>query len=736
MSISRLIKILIVVFAALASLNIAFFVLSSRADERLARATSERLYLYAALQDLQNASADLTRWARAYAVTGSQQEYQDYWNEIFVVQRRDRAVATFDEFNAPQNERNLIQQALSLSNTLAELEGQAFEAVTAGNMVLATDIMFGSAYEAGRLPIIQTLNQLSEAVTQRTTLSQEETQASAAVYNMLALISTILFALVSIVGVIVILRKITPINKLVKVLGDVSNGKLNVDIDKSNLSQDEIGVLMCDAYTLVDIIKNMVEDIKNFTHDTIVYGNLDLRLDADKYKGSFKEMMEELNEFEELSNDDLLVFVDIMDRIAQGIFNVELKELPGQKHIINEKADKLMANLNAVINEINGMVHAAATLGDLHYRIDESKYTGGWREIMVGLDKIAESVDEPVVEIRDVMERLEHGDFNMRVTGNYAGDFLVIKKAVNNTMDVLSTYITEIAENLAAVSGGDLTTVITREYVGSFGTIKESLNNISETLHKTMSEISMASEQVLLGSRQISSSSMDLANGAQEQASSVQELNASIDTINQQTIQNADDASKASGLSNKSTANAQEGNIAMKQMVEAMMQIKESSKDISQIVQTIQDIAFQTNLLALNASVEAARAGEHGKGFAVVADEVRSLAVRSQEAATQTTDLIQDSINRVETGSNIAKSTSESLDAIVTSANEVLDVISNISTASKDQAEAIGQIGIGLDQISKVVQGNSAVSEETASASEELSSQAELLQQLVSYFKL
>ena len=251
-----------------------------------------------------------------------------------------------------------------------------------------------------------------------------------------------------------------------------------------------------------------------------------------------------------------------------------------------------------------------------------------------------------------------------------------------------------------------------------------------------MSEISAASSQVLSGAKQISTSAMDLANGASEQASSVQELNASVDLISQQTNQNAENAENANELSNRSTQNARDGNEDMKKMLESMMQIKESSSNISRIIKVIQDIAFQTNLLSLNAAVEAARAGEHGKGFSVVAEEVRNLAARSQTAATETTGLIEDSIERVETGSEIAESTAEALDVIVNNANEILQIINSISTSSKGQAEAISQVSIGLQQISNVVQSNSAVSEETAAAAEELNSQAELLQELVTYFKL
>ncbi|MCL2400575.1 MAG: methyl-accepting chemotaxis protein, partial [Defluviitaleaceae bacterium] len=351
-------------------------------------------------------------------------------------------------------------------------------------------------------------------------------------------------------------------------------------------------------------------------------------------------------------------------------------------------------------------------------------------------------------EAFDITKKLQEGlgqgilkfEFSPEVhdkdTAEAAAAYDKIAETLEKSTTFIKSYIDEVNTVLAAIEGGDLTVKINREYLGDFAAIKNSINNISSSLNKTMVDISTASGQVLLGSKQLSESAVSLSNGTQEQASSVEELNATMHMISRQIQRNADNAVEANKLSNKSNANANEGNEAMQQMLVTMMQIKESSRNISTVIKVIQDIAFQTNLLSLNASVEAARAGEHGKGFSVVADEVRNLAARSQKSVIETTSLIEDSINHVEGGAIIAESTSKSLETIVGNANDVMEIINGIAIASKEQTEAIEQIAEGLARISRVVQDNSAVSEETAAASQQLNSQAELLQQLVGYFKL
>ena len=321
-------------------------------------------------------------------------------------------------------------------------------------------------------------------------------------------------------------------------------------------------------------------------------------------------------------------------------------------------------------------------------------------------------------------------------TSATAASYKKIGDTLSHSVAFIKDYVDEINQVLSAIADGDLTVSINREYIGDFASIKDSINNISCRLNNTLKEITSTSDKVLLGANQISATAAELANGAQIQAGSIEEVTASFDILSQQIQNDSNNAGEASALSDKSVKYAQESNNDMNRMLEAMQHIKDSGNNISKINSTIQEIAFKTNLLALNASVEAARAGDHGKGFSVVAEEVRNLAARSQSAATQTTELIDESIKRVDAGSSIAKNTADSLSNIVSSSNEILLVMDQIYASVKEQIESFDQVNANLSQISLVAQNNSAASEEAAAAAEELNSQAESLQRLVKYFRL
>ena len=482
--------------------------------------------------------------------------------------------------------------------------------------------------------------------------------------------------------------------------------------------------------------EKMMEDLSALVNEFVANGDFDYRIDQSKYNDKYRRaVIEGINSVVQASTEEMNTVLAVLTSINDGNFSAEVKQLPGKKIVVNQVIYKVIENLSNVNQEIMS-IQAALVKGNLQFQSDEAGYKGNWREIIEGLNHISSAINAPISEIKQVMEKLSQGRMDQTVDGNYAGDFLAIKNTANNTINSLSGIIGEVSHVLASIASGDLTAMVSKEYQGDFSAIKESINNIRISLHKTMSEIAVASDHVLTEANQISTSASDLADGVTKQANGLEELNASIDLINQQTKHNVDNAIEATSLSSKSTQYAGDGNNAMNQMLEAMNGIKESSGNVSKIIRTIQDIAFQTNLLALNAAVEAARAGDHGKGFSVVAEEVRTLAARSQNAALETTGLVEDTISRVDTGSTIAVSTAEALGEIVTSANEVLEIINGISASSREQAEAVGQMVMGIDQISSVVQINTDVSAETASAAEELNSQAKFLQQLVSYFKL
>ena len=289
---------------------------------------------------------------------------------------------------------------------------------------------------------------------------------------------------------------------------------------------------------------------------------------------------------------------------------------------------------------------------------------------------------------------------------------------------------------LEAMAGGNMTQGATQDYLGDFQSIKKSLDKIQSALNHTMGQISTSAEQVSSGAEQVSSSSQALAQGATEQASSIEEISATMAEISQNAKQTAEAAEKAGEYVNEAGSHLGVSIGFVDELNVAMKNISDSSKKIGTIIATIEDIAFQTNILALNAAVEAARAGSAGKGFAVVADEVGNLASKSDKAAKATKELIESSIIAVTEGGNIVNKVTEALDQTSQSAGHVTDQMSIVVDAVENQTSALSQVTDGIDQISSVVQTNSATSEQCAAASEELSSQASLLKNLMRSFKL
>ncbi len=339
-------------------------------------------------------------------------------------------------------------------------------------------------------------------------------------------------------------------------------------------------------------------------------------------------------------------------------------------------------------------------------------------------------IEKSVAQLSDAAKQIAKGHVE-----------ITMEKYNNDEFGDLVDEYTKVIENIKyqahiaeEVSNGNLT--ISVKPASSDDLLGHSLKKLVEDNHNALSNISDAGSQVTVSSSQVASASQALAQGSTEQASAIEQITASIDEIAEKTKQNAEQANSAANLVIRAIGDVKQGNVQMQSMVAAMQDINKASESISKIIKTIQDIAFQTNILALNAAVEAARAGEAGKGFAVVAEEVRSLAAKSQEAAEETAELIEDSIDKVNAGSKIADETARAMEEITKVVQESEHIINGIAESSNYQATAVAQIEQAISQVSQVVQTNSATSEECAAASEELSNQASRMREMLSIYNL
>lgn len=332
----------------------------------------------------------------------------------------------------------------------------------------------------------------------------------------------------------------------------------------------------------------------------------------------------------------------------------------------------------------------------------------------------------PVKRALKYLDNLGSGKLDDRMRLERKDELGILTRGMDSFMDNL------MAETIPAfrhLSEGNFT-------FKAEGIIGEDLAKTNDALNNWMLQIRTSSEQITTGSTQLADASVCLSQGATEQASSLEEITSSMNQLAAQTKNNAENSAQADALSNQARTAAEQGNNKMHKMIGAMEEINNSSQDISKIIKVIDEIAFQTNLLALNAAVEAARAGQHGKGFAVVAEEVRNLAARSAKAARETASMIEGSVEKVSTGTQIAGDTAKSLNQIVIAVGKVNDLIAEIAQASQEQSLGINQINLGLTQIDQVTQQTTANAEENAAVAEELSAQADQMQQILERLKL
>ena len=354
--------------------------------------------------------------------------------------------------------------------------------------------------------------------------------------------------------------------------------------------------------------------------------------------------------------------------------------------------------------------------------------------LMLGI--LRKRIISPIYVLLESAEKIEQGNLEEEIPYVSRDEFGELADSFRQIQASLKDVIMDVKTNLERMGGNDFCVEIHANYRGEFEMIRESMEAISDYLSMALLRINESADQVAGGSDQVAAGAQMLSQGATQQESSVEELAATINELTSHVAQNADSASNATRTAKEVKDYAVESGKRMAEMLEAISNISDRSKEIGKIIKTIEDIAFQTNILALNAAVEAARAGEAGKGFAVVADEVRNLAGKSAEASNNTAEMIKESLKAVENGAAIADETAQSLKNVVEGVQGITQAIEDISASSGEQASSLSQVTIGIDQISSVVQTTSATAEESAASSEELSDQARKLKELVGQFRL
>lgn len=389
----------------------------------------------------------------------------------------------------------------------------------------------------------------------------------------------------------------------------------------------------------------------------------------------------------------------------------------------------------AVEVEVETIVNAAMA-GDLSQRISLDDKSEFFERLGRGINELVDVSERVINDTVRMFAALSHGDLEQSIDADYQGTFGELKRDANSTSAKLREVMKEdMARVLSALAEGNLTETITRENQGTFAELSANVNRTVEKLKSIVGQISESSTLVAGGSTEISLGNDNLSKRTEQQASSLEETAASMEEMTATVQQNAENAQEANRLALSAREQAERGGEVVAQAVGAMRAISDSSREISDIIGVIDEIAFQTNLLALNASVEAARAGEQGRGFAVVASEVRNLAGRSASAAKEIKELIEDSVKKVNDGAKLVDESGDTLTEIVGGVKQVTDIVSDIAAASQEQSSGIEQVNQAVMQMDQMTQQNAALVEEASAASATMGDQADKLRKLVGFFK-
>lgn len=648
-------------------------------------------------------------------IESAEQRIRAAWDQFSKGTHSEEDAALIDEVNGLMQTANAAVQ--ELKRIMRNQDQAALAQFTITSLYPAIDPVSGKVSELVDLQIERAANEIEEAM------------ASGDFMIGLMIAVMVIGLIVAVVSAILLVRMVLkPVGTVHRALLEMSTGKLDTAIDSSR--KDELGLILSAAKSMQIKVGFDMSEARRAAEET-----LRIKIGLDNVATNVMIADRDLN-------------IIYMNKAIVEMFR--FAESAIQQDLPNFSAAKLMgANIDvfhkdpshqrAMLAKLTQTHRATIKMGGRTFSLtvtpvmDEKGARLG--TAVEWVDRTAEVAVEE--EVASLVEAAANGDFEQRIPEqDKQGFFLKLSKGLNGLMGVTSAGLTDVAAVLNCVARGDLTTTITADYAGTFAQLKEDTNTTVERLREVVGRIKESTEAINTAASEISAGNTDLSRRTEEQASSLEETASSMEELNATVRQNADSASEANSLAHKSNRVAEAGGEKMVEVVDTMNAIRESSKKISDIIVVIDSIAFQTNILALNAAVEAARAGEQGRGFAVVASEVRGLAQRSAQAAKEIKLLISDSTDKVESGVSLVDEAGKTMEEIVSNFKRLTALVTDISDASQEQSEGIGQVTHAVAQMDEVTQQNAALVEQAAAAAESLEDQAQSLVHAVSIFRL
>ncbi len=542
---------------------------------------------------------------------------------------------------------------------------------------------------------------------------------------------TAIAAVVGLIAIVVIcLRYSYALHNFGFAQGDIGTSMFQFADLRSSLR----GAIGYDEQSAIDAVTQQHTEMKATFEQS--FQQIEKTIVSEDGRKTYDAIEAELDDYWKLDSEILALGATTDRELCKQAQDLAMSELSVKYNSIYEKLEELLDVKVKEGNKLSGYLMAACWIlvGIIIITIAVAMMAS----MKIG-KKISKKISDPLGELGIRLETFAAGDLTSPFPEINTGDEVeeMGKNAVHMA-DNLSAIIHDMDTILGKMSGGDYTakSEVPDRYTNDFQKMYQSMRTLKSQMTKTLTSIGEASEQVQAGSGNLADASQNLAEGATEQAGAVQELHATISDITAtmgKSVESADESyMKAQKYANEADSSREE----MAEMMAAMKRINDTSTRIGNIISEIEAIAAQTNLLSLNASIEAARAGEAGRGFSVVADEIRDLADQSAKAAVDTRELIENSIKEVTEGNRVAERVADSIKSVVDGINQIADFTQNLKVMVNDQAEAMRQAEIGVNQISEVVQSNAATAEEASATSQELSAQAITLDGLVSQFKL